>query len=88
MDASDIKFGPAENKSCLNVCVDMLDKTGNTWRNNDAVVELRGVVGCLLLWLRGQVCQLPSITLGHALSPCRMVCISLVLLQRQASCRL
>lgn len=58
MDASDLKVGRAENKSCLNVCVDMLDKTQTDWRNKDATVELHGVVGCLLLWLRGKVGRL------------------------------
>ena len=38
----------------------MLDRTKTSWRDNDATVELRGVVGCLLLWLRGQVCSILS----------------------------
>ena len=75
MDKRDIgdpvKTGKAENRSCLNICVDMLEATepdlpSGYWHTrypdgnagNDAALaaaaELHGVVGCLLLWLRGQ----------------------------------
>ena len=67
MDTRDIgnpvKTDGAENRSCLNACVDMLRRAnGGSWPPVDtanakisAVDELHMVVGCLLRWLRGQV---------------------------------
>ena len=58
MDTHDsTKTGPAENKSCLNVCMDMLLRANGYWPSGlSAEDELRLVVGCMLQWLRGQVC--------------------------------
>ena len=57
-DSSKDDQGLAANKSCLNVCVDMLGRANRGWGNAAAGStenELRAVVGCLLKWFRGQV---------------------------------
>ena len=65
MDKRDIgdprKTGDSENRSCLNANKDML-KRANGWswpepNEISPVDELRLVVGCMLKWLRGQVCN-------------------------------
>ena len=71
------------------VCVDMLEMTRPKWRDHypdwkagNDVAELRGVVGCLLLWLRGHVSQLLPFVLQQSLVtllPCMLVSISLAL---------
>ena len=57
-DSSKNGIPKAANKSCLNICEDMLGRANSNWGSAAAGStenELRAVVGCMLMWLRGQV---------------------------------